>query len=46
MDLADTKCLPFFESFVKTKQEIIAMEVDETEDTDGYLSEDIDKKKS
>ena len=36
-------------TIVKTKQELIAMEVDsdpEKEDTDGYLSEDIDIKKS
>ena len=45
--LADSKCLPFFEVQVKTKQEIIALEVDsEKEDTDGYLSEEIDRKKS
>lgn len=47
VDLADSKCLPFFETQIKTKQEIIALEVDsEKEDTDGYLSEEIDRKKS
>jgi hypothetical protein len=46
---ADQMPLPFVEKIVKTKQEFIAIEVDsdsEKEDTDGYLSEDIDIKKS
>lgn len=49
INLCDTVCLPAFEMIVKTKQELIAIEVDsdsEKEDTDGYLSEEIDIKKS
>lgn len=49
LNLCDTVCLPQFSTIVKTKQELIAIEVDsdsEKEDTDGYLSEEIDIKKS
>lgn len=46
LDLFSTKCLPQFEHVIKVRSEIIAMEVDsENEDTDGYLSEEIDMKK-
>ena len=49
VNLADTQCLPQFEMIIKSKQEFIAIEIDsdsEKEDTDGYLSEEIDIKKS
>ena len=46
LDLFSTKCLPQFDYVIKVRSEIIAMEVDsENEDTDGYLSEEIDIKK-
>lgn len=48
VNLCDTQCLPAFEAIIKIRSELIAMEVDsdsEKEDTDGYLSEDIDIKK-
>ena len=48
LNLCDTRCLPAFEYIVKLRSELTAMDHfsdSENDDTDGYLSEEIDIQK-